>query len=330
MHFDRPVAPTHDRMIGMPPRICVAGSNHIAETVARTLPDMEVFTAPGSNDEAIILNSDCLMVGSGQEQLLEMVFERMPVVELLPEEALVAGVTSGRVPAALVTSSGELRLALRSAILEYRARRILAALAGPWAHDARGALGVAQLALKLMETGADSPNVIQKAENGVTRLGYLTERLPSQIALALDLPLSNQPSASIFPSLDSFARHLRRVHPRRSVELVGGEFVAALASARFVPFAAGFVEFALKLSDPQAAIKMTVDQGPVLELECECPNRPHPWDVQASLDEAAIARRGEDVLPYRLVEAARLATRLGVALTLELTGRALLARVQLV
>jgi len=217
---------------------------------------------------------------------------------------------------------------MRSATLECRARRLLADLTGAWSHDARGALGVAQLALKLMEMNADSSSPIPKAENGLTRLGYLVERIPSQLALALDLPLLERSSATLFPTLEAFVRHLRRIHPRRSVELLGENIATNQATARLVPFAAGFVEFALKLSDAQSVLKMTLLEHLALEFECD-PIRPHPWGKRATLDASNIGRSVDEFLPYRLVEACRLATRLGAVLTLELTERSLFARVQL-
>lgn len=285
---------------------------------------MEILEAPDARDEPELRGADFLMIGPGHEDLQKAASSQLPVVKLVTEETFATNGEDDELPLAAPTHPRELRLALRAAALEFRARRLLSDIAGPWAHDARGSLGVAQLALKLLEPNAETPSPVQRAENGISRLGYLMERLPSQIALALDLPLVENSAPSLFPSLDSYVNHLRRIHPRRSIELVN-DHQATLPTGRLVLFAAGFVEFAIKLSDARAGLRITVGSGATLEVECECPNRPPPWDVQGSLN----LERPDGALPYRLVDAVRLAARLGAALSVALTSRSYIARVNL-
>ncbi len=186
-----------------------------------------------------------------------------------------------------------------------------------------------RLALELLKSAGDPTGPLQKAENGVTRLGWLLERLPAQIALALDLPLPERTPPGLFPNLESYVTHLRLIHSRRPIELVGGEWTTSGASQPLVPFAAGFAELAFNLSPAKAKVRFSADRERGLEVECDCPGRPHPWNVEQNLGALELSRPRETPLPYRLVEVARLALRSAIPLTVEFTDRAFVGKVVL-
>jgi hypothetical protein len=222
-----------------------------------------------------------------------------------------------------------LRLAVRGAVLDRRARDLLAELTDAWAHDARGALGVARLGIELLKAGGDSSKPLDKVENGLTRLGWLLERLPSQVALALDLPEEATSASSQFQSLESYVAHVKRTHPRRQIDLVGGPWTSSAASRNLVPFASGLVEFAFKLSSGRAGLHISADAAGELRVECECPDRAPPWDIQQTLGAFELSHRDQAFSPYRLLEAARLALRSESRLTIELLEHTFRGQVQL-
>jgi len=189
---------------------------------------------------------------------------------------------------------------------------------------------VARLALELLRDKSDQAGgPVQKVENGVLRLGFLLERLPSQLALALDLPLLERGAPSLFPNLDSYVKHLQLVHSRRPIELSGGDWNLSDASQALVPYAAGFAELAFSLSPARSKVRFSADQQRGLEVECECPNRPPPWDVDGTVSATALSHRLATVAPYRLLEASRLALRSGIPWSVEFTNDTFVARVEL-
>jgi hypothetical protein len=315
----------------MPSRFLVVGPAQLVEAVRRAAPELHVSAATTASDRALMLESDCVVVGIERERFAEtwpLFAPHFPIVRLL-HDASAAGATpaEGDVPCAHAESGAELRLAIRAATVEHRALRLYADLTGSWAHDARGALGVSRLALELFKGSAMPASPTQKMENGLTRLGFLLERLPTQLALALDLPLAQRASPSLFPNLESYVEHLRLVHSQREIALLPGQWAASAASQSLVPFAAGFTEFALSLSSARAKLRLSAEREHELEVECECSLRPPPWDAPQILGAAELSR-GQHALPYRLVEAARLALRSDLSLSVELSQRGLVANVR--
>lgn len=317
-------------------RVLVAGPSSALQAVRRALPEAEVTPTSSSLDLSLdpakLHDVDALVVGTLTDELGEpwlALAARVPVVQLLLEEPVdPPSMAPGVTPVAHLGNPGELRLAFRTAVLESRVQRLVAELSGEWAHDARGALGVARLALELLK-GSGDPAGLQKIENGVTRLGWLLERLPSQVALALDLPLAERTAPSLFPNLDSYVKHLQRIHSRRPIELLGGDWSASAPSQNLVPFAAAFAELAFKLSSARGKVRFSPHGERGLEVECEDLARPPPWSVPATLGASELCRQREPAWPYRLVEAARLAIRSGIPLTIDFTERGFVARVSL-
>jgi len=297
----------------------VAGAGQVLEAVQRALPDAEVLATTETSRDAV-RHADCVVVDKasvGSAEAWRSLSENTPVVEV-------------EIPAgAEVEDRGHLQLAVRAAVLEQRGRDLLGQLNDAWAHDARGALGVARLGLELLKAGGDPQKPVEKIDNGLLRLGWLLERLPSQVALALDLPVADSTAPSLFPSLESYVSHLKRTHPRRNVELTGGPWISSTATQALVPFASGLVELAFKLSTGRTGLRLTAETASNLRVECECPERPPPWDVQQTLGAFELSHEGEAFSPYRLVEVARMALRSDVALTVELSERNFCGRVQL-
>jgi len=314
----------------MPSRVLVVGPPQLLEAVQRALPELQVDPVATAIDRALLLESDCVIVGIESERFAEtfpLFAGHFPVVRLLLAASSVEPTAAeSDVPCAHAESPAELRLAIRAATVERRVQRLFAELSGAWAHDARGALGVSRLAFELLKGSTLPTSPIQKMDNGLTRLGFLLERLPSQLALALELPLARSASPSLFPNLESYVRHLRLVHSQREIELVAGEWALSAASQSLVPFAAGFTEFALSMSSARAKLRLSADSVRGLEVECECPGRPPPWDAPQTVGALELSR-DQDALPYRMLEAARLALRFGMPLSVELSQRALLAKV---
>lgn len=319
-------------LLPMPSRVLVAGSPHVLDAVRVALPDMEVALARAPIDEAILCEFDCVVVGTDNGVIAETwqpLAANLPLVWLVPSESDTSTPAKGDDhPFAHAENPRELRLAIRTAILEHRARTLLAELAGAWSHDARGALGVVRLALELIKASSPPASPTQKMENGLLRLGFLLERLPSQLALALDMPLAERNATSLFSTLEAYVKHLRLVHSHRQVELSGGAWPASEASRVLVPFAAGFAELALSLSAAKTTLRFSADPTRGLELECECPGRAAPWNAGVSLGARELTHRPDGLVPYRLVEAARLALRYSMPLTVEVSERGLLARVR--
>jgi hypothetical protein len=151
------------------------------------------------------------------------------------------------------------------------------------------------------------------------RLGWLIERLPTQIALGLDLPLPERPPATLFPSLQAYVAHLLLVHSRRPIELEPGQWATTSDSQELVAFAAGFAELAFKVSPARARVRFSASLDDGLEVECECPGRPEPWNIQSTLDASDLVGYGDVIVPYRLIEAARLARRAKVRFSVTFT-----------
>lgn len=323
----------HATVTLMEGRVLVAGEPLVVEAVCRALPEMKVLAAPAVLDIAELREADCLLIGPETEmspEHWEIQARNIPVVKLAPtgSESIPAPAWDA-IPSARIESSSELRLALRVALLQHRVRQFSAELAGPWLHDARGAVGVARLALELLKSGSDPASAVQKMDNGVTRLGWLIERLPSQMALAVDLPLTERVSASLFPNLEAYVNHLQLIHSRRPIESDAGKWLASADSQALVPFAAGFAELALKVSSARAKVRFSMPAADALQVECECPTRPEPWNVHETLSAFQLSRRDDSFAPYRLVEAARLALRTDATLSVEFTEHGFLARVAL-
>lgn len=235
-------------------------------------------------------------------------------------------IDDSEVPCAHVESESEIRLALHLALSRHRLAQVMGALNGPWSHDARGALGVVRLALELLRSSDDPTSSIQKIENGTTRLGWLIERLPTQMALGLDLPLPERPPATLFPSIQAYVAHLVLVHSRRPIELAPGQWAATSASQELVPFAAGFAELAFKVSPARARVSFAASLEEGLEVECECPGRPEPWNIESTLYASELVRYGDVLVPYRLIEAARLALRTKVPFSVTFTEKGFLGK----
>jgi len=271
--------------------------------------------------------ADCLVVGPETglpAQISDLQRSGLAVVQLFRSSEptpTVAGVAR-----ADIASAAEIRLAVHAATQEHRLHELYAEISGAWAHDARGALGVIRLALELVKAGGEPTNPVQKMENGLTRLSWLLERLPTQMALALDLPLEERTAPGTFPSVEAYVRHLQVVHARRPIELLGSDWAKREASQSLVPFAAGFAELAFRISPARARVRFSAEKERCLEVECECPVRPEPWNVEEHLGALELGWRHE-VAPYRLVEAARLATRLDISFGVDLTSQGFVARV---
>jgi len=303
----------------MPSRVLVAGPGQVLEAVQRALPDAVVLAATEASREAVRY-ADCVIVDRASVESAETwrsLSENIAVVEI--EMAL----------GTEIEGPDQLRLAVRTAVLEHRGRQLLDELNDAWAHDVRGALGVARLGLELLRAGGDPRKPVEKIDNGLMRLGWLLERLPSQVALALDLPIATSSAPSLFPSLESYVTHLRRTHPRRNVELSGGPWTSNTTSQVLVPFASGLVALAFKISSGHTGLRLASDTVSDLRVECECPERSPPWDTQQTLGAFELSHQGEAFSPYRLVEVARMALRSGVALTVELSERTFCGRVLL-
>ncbi|HXS16447.1 MAG TPA: hypothetical protein VN764_04645, partial [Polyangiaceae bacterium] len=193
---------------------------------------------------------------------------------------------------------------------------------------ARGALGVAQLALKIMDGGTDAASPIQKIDNALTRLGWLVERLPLQYALCVSLPAVSPPSPSVFSTVGAYVQYLRRTQPRRIIDFNEGTWGTASPSEQLVPYAAGFSEFAFRLSPARAKLALSVLGPRAILIESECPERPAPFDACLTMSAADVEAHGSAV-PYRLLEIARLAQQTGASLNLELTSEGFSARVVL-
>jgi len=314
------------------PTVLVAGAADVLDRVRGALPEMNVVPAPAldANPRA---EADCVVIETGAKNARELelsLAKVAPIVHLFRQQQKSNGPSNrNETPSAHIENPAEVRLAVRLAMLQHRVETLLVDLTGPWAHDARGALGVARLGLELLRAGTDPASATQKVENGVLRLGWLMERLPPQVALALDLPLALHAAPSLFPTLESYVVHLRLTHSRRAIELSGGDWSTNAASQPLVPFAAGFAELAFKLSSPRTTLRFSTEHERRLEVECECPERPEPWNVQETIDAVEMSHRHNQHLPYRLIEVARLALRSSIPLTVQFTPRAFLARVQL-
>lgn len=323
-----PIGGVCAKLSSVPSRVHVVGSPSVLDAVRSALPEFEVAEMSGPATE-LLAESECLLVSDEDERAAELLASaRGGLVQLSgmsgpPEPVLLFG----SIPAASVHNPREIRLAVRSALSLSRSEQLMNELTGPFAHDARGALGVARLALKLLDPELLPASPARKVDNGVTRLGFLVERLPSQIALALDLPLPSSPSPSLFPNLLSYVTHLRSIHPQRAIESSGDEWMARSSSEGLVPFAAGLTEFALKISAARATLRISMDRADRLEFACECPDRRAPWDIRATIGAAALAQRGSKPVPFRLLEAARLAIRSNIQLTVELTDNGFTGRV---
>jgi hypothetical protein len=303
----------------MPNRVLVAGPGQVLEAVQRAMPEAVVVAATETSREAM-RTADCVIVDQasvGSAETWRSFAENAPVIEIGT-----AGDTGD-------LDAERLRRAVRGAVLEHRGRELLGELNDAWAHDVRGALGVARLGLELLRAGGDPQKPVEKIDNGLVRLGWLLERLPSQVALALDLPIATSNAPSLFPSLESYVTHLRRTHPRRNVELSGGPWTSNTTSQVLVPFASGLVALAFKISSGHTALRLASDTVRELRVECECPERSPPWDAQQTLGAFELSHQGEAFSPYRLVEVARMALRSGVALTVELSERTFCGRVLL-
>lgn len=318
-------------------RILVDGPTFALEAVRRALPDTTVGVLEQGRPihDSALLGVDCVFICQTQRSLPESVkllWGRAPVVVLLVDvDASLAVPTEhshvawAEPPYAHCSSAHEIKLAARAAIAEFHAQRFFKELAGPWMHDARGALGVAQLALKVMATGADAPPPLQKVDNAVTRLGWLIERLPTQYALSLDLPELHAPAAMVFPTLLNYVQHLRRVQPRRTIDLHEGPAAAMRPTDQLVPYASGFAELAFNLSPARAPLVISAHGPQALTVESECPDRRSPFDGCTTMTASDLEKHGAAV-PYRLLEIARLARRTGAELQLEFTARGFTAR----
>lgn len=206
----------------------------------------------------------------------------------------------------------EMRMALDFLALQKSADACTAELAGPVAHDIRGALGVARLALQLLD--ADHP-AVSKIENGLRRLSWIVERLPTQVALTLGVPIPEQPLAGTFGSVGDYIEFLRRIHGKRPIEFTDSGYWVSAESIQHLPQVSGIVELLLKLaparaplvflSEPpgpraRACLRVSTVLSPTSsELGSFLSRRPR-WEAQDLV-------QTELVLPYRLQEAARLA-----------------------
>lgn len=314
-------------------RVFVRAPTKVLEVVRGSLSNADVAELPEAWDSKSSPAADCLLIhaqGEAFEEMKRALPPHLPIVRLLtsdePPSAVQPASDSSAAPCAHVDNASELQLAMRAAMLEQRVRNLVAELNGPWSHDARGALGVARLALKLLQTNGEAPPSIQKVENGVVRLGWMMERLPAQVALALDVPLAEQPSQTLFPHLESYVQHLKNIQSRRPIELSATEWAQSGPSQAHVPFLAGFAELAFKLSSARSKLQIRADQQH-LEVECECSDLPAPWNVPRRLSAIELSRRDLSA-PYRLVEAARFALATNVELGVEVTGRSLLGRAE--
>lgn len=302
----------------MQKRVLVLGAPPVVEAVRCALPNVVVDEAPAIPDPTVLARADCLLIGTRNEEDAAIWLDRAR------DLAIVRLVVSGVAPPedvvfARVENPGEIQLALRAAILDARMHKLLAEFTA-WSHDARGAIGVARLALELLG-GGDEKSPLGKIENGVVRLGWLVERLPFQVALALDLPLTETRAPSTFGSLDAYVAHLRRIQPRRPIEFPGDEWTASAGSQALVPFVAGLCELTFRLGSASLPLFIAAAPPRRLEVSCECSARPAPWNVQAEFDAPELSRQSEAFVPYRLLEAARLAVRMDIPLRVELTER---------
>lgn len=312
--------------------VLVAASPVVVDAVRRALPEFDVEPAERAWREHVVPRTACLFLGPEtgySEDNAKVRTVNVPVVRLLADGSAAPDALDLReIPSAHVGNAFEIRLALRSALLQHRTERSLAEVSGPWSHDARGALGVVRLALELLKASGDQAASMQKIENGATRLGWLVERLPAQIALAIDLPTPERPPATLFPSLQAYVAHLVLVHSRRPIELDPGEWAASAASLPLVPYAAGFAELALRVSPAKARIRFSASADDGVEVDCECPARPEPWNIDKTFDALEVSRAGDAFGPYRLTEAARLAVRDSARFSVTFNDRGFVAHAQ--
>jgi len=322
-------------------RVLVDGPPFALDAVRRALPNLTVaalkndLAAPDS--AAPFGHADCVFMTHAKGPLSEaakQLIGRVPLVVLLLESGTSLDDAENAVPTdwadpprAHCTSADEIRLAARAAMTGFQVQRFSKELAGPWMHDARGALGVAQLALKIMGPSADSASPVQKLDNAVTRLGWLVERLPTQYTLCLELPEMGAPAPMVFPTLQTYVSHLRHVQPRRAIEFNEGEW-STRPSDQLVPYASGFADLAFSLSSARSKLTISISGPQSLAVESECPERRAPFDGCLSMTAADLERHGSAV-PYRLLEVARLARRTGALLSLEFTAHGFHARAEL-
>ena len=306
-------------------RIYAAGPGPFLDALRSALSGQQIDEAPGSLLSLSLGETACLLVSADDARLsdaMELARAGLPVVEIFGEAPSSPDHGS---PAASLRNPREIWLAVRLALLSYRARTLASALAGPWAHDARGALGIARMALQLMTMSAEPSSPVRKVESGVTRMGFTLERLPEQVALALDLPLG-PPPPSIFRDLGVYAAHLKQIHPHRSIQLEGESAMNTTASAAFIPTAAGFVDLALSLSAARGSFRIAFDLTRGLEFECECPERRVPWDFEGTLQADDVVSRFATQVPFRLLEGARRALRSGSPFSIDFVSGSFVAR----
>jgi hypothetical protein len=293
----------------MQTRVWVCGPPALRDAIEGALPThVGVEGAPADLTSTLLLGVDCLMLAPAFYHLSDA-FD-LPVVQIRDPGQSPTGLSVlDNVPSASADSPSEIRLAFRIAVLERSVKTLLAELSGPWAHDARGALGVARLALKMLEGQDATRATVQKVENGIVRLGWLAERLPTQAALTLGGPLPSPTLSSLFTSLESYVHHLRHVHSKRPIELSPSTWVQSDQSQGLVPFAAGFVELVLKVTSPRAPVELVASENPPrLEVRCQSDLRLSNWGLPDELHALELSR-GHEQVPYRLKEAAELALR---------------------
>lgn len=306
-------------------RVYAAGPAGFLDALRPSLPGQELEEAPSSVLSLSLGENDCLLVSvrdARRGEAQELARAGLPVVEIFDDE--VSSASAGELAASL-RHPREIWLAIRFATLSYRTRMLASALSGPWAHDARGALGIARMALQLITLSTEPSSPVRKIESGVTRMGFTLERLPDQVALALDLPLG-PPAPSIFRDLGVYAAHLKQIHPHRPIHLEGESAMSTTASSAFIPTVAGFVDLALAVSAARGSLRISFDAAQGLEVECECPDRRAPWDLQGALHASDLVRRFSSHAPFRLLEGARRALRSGSAFQIDFTSDSFLAR----
>lgn len=300
----------------MKTRAWVCGPPGLLAAVENALPWALVEQAPLDLELAKKGMIDAIFLGPEQHHL--SLGLALPVVLLHEAESLPPLLAIDDSVRAHRDSPREIQLAFRLATSKFKEHALVEELVGPWAHDARGALGVARLALSMLERTVSSSSSLQKVENGLIRLGWLTERLPTQVALSLEAPTPPRALGSLFPTLESYVQHLKQIHSRRPIELSENDWTRRDESAVLVPFLSGFVELALKVSSPKTEIKVLAAADPLtLELSCECStSRETPLHEVASEHQLSREQSRElGPVPYRLREVARLAAREGLRMS---------------
>lgn len=311
-------------------RIYAAGSGPFLDALKSALAGQQIDEAPASLLSLSLGEKACLLVSASdprRPEAHELAGAGLPVVELFDHEDEIPSGPASDPPAAHLRNPREIWLAIRLSLLSSRTKTLASSLSGPWAHDARGALGIARMALQLLtiSAGAEPSSPVRKVESGVTRMGFTLERLPDQVALALDLPLG-PPPPSIFRDLGVYLTHLKQIHPHRPIQLEGESAMSTTASAAFIPTAAGFVDLALHLSAARGSLRIAFDAARGLEFECECPERRAPWDFEGTLQAEDILSRFAAQVPFRLLEGARRALRFGSPFSIEFSSGSFVAR----